>query len=62
MLWRLRDETISLLQLICAVERIRIGVIFSKDNTKVHHVVEEMDAIEARLFSVFSLGHYLCRK
>ena len=62
MLWRLRDETISLPQLVYALERIRIGVMVSKDNMKVRHVVEEMDAVEARLFSVFSMDQYLCRK
>ncbi len=62
MLWRLKDEDISLPQMVYALERIRISTMVSKDNLKVRHVVEEMDAIEARLFNVFSMDQYLCRK
>ena len=61
MLWRLKDENISLPQLVYALERIRIGVMVSKNNMKVHHVVEGMDAIEAKLFSTFSMDQYLLR-
>jgi len=57
----LKDENISLPQLVYALERIRIGVMVSKNNMKVRHVVEEMDAIEAKLFSAFSMDQYLLR-
>jgi len=32
----------------------------SKENKKVRHAVEEMDAIEARLFNIFEIHQYLC--
>jgi hypothetical protein len=31
----------------------------SKEGMKVRHVVEEMDAVEARLFNIFRMAHYV---
>lgn len=61
MLLKLKSEDISMTQLVSALERIRIGVMVSKENREVRHVVEEMDAIEARLFNIFGMHQYLCR-
>jgi len=55
MVWKLKDEGISLVQLVHALERIRIGVMLSKKAMKVRHVVEELDAVEARLFNIFRM-------
>jgi len=31
----------------------------SKENMKVKHIVEEMDAVEARLFSAFKMDRFI---
>jgi hypothetical protein len=31
----------------------------SKETRKVRHVVEEMDAVEARLFNIFRMAQYV---
>jgi transposase len=59
MLWKLRGEGGSLIQLVHALERIRIGVMVSKETRKVRHVVEEMDAGEARLFNRFRMDRWV---
>ena len=59
MLWKLREESISLVELVSALERIKIGVMVSKEGMKVRHVVEEMDAVEARLFNIFRMAQYV---
>ncbi|MCK5111980.1 MAG: hypothetical protein KAQ84_00420 [Thermoplasmatales archaeon] len=42
-----------------ALERIRVGVMVSKESMKVCHVVEEMNAIEARLFNIFRKAQFV---
>jgi len=59
MLWKLREESISLVELVSALERIKIGVMVSKEGMKVRHVVEEMDAVEARLFNISRMAQYV---
>lgn len=59
MIWKLREKDISLVQLVHALERIKVGVMVSKENMKVHHVVEEMDAVEAWLFDIFRMGQFV---
>jgi hypothetical protein len=59
MLWKLRGEGGSLIQLVHALERIRIGVMVSKESRKVGHVVEEMDAGEGRLFNRFRMDRWV---
>jgi hypothetical protein len=59
MLWKLREEIISLVELVSALERIKIGVMVSKEGMRVRHVVEEMDAVEARLFNIFRMAQYV---
>jgi hypothetical protein len=55
----LREEIISLVELVSALERIKIGVMVSKEGMRVRHVVEEMDAVEARLFNIFRMAQYV---
>ena len=59
MLWKLGEESISLVELVSALERIKIGVMVSKEGMKVRHVVEEMDAVEARLFNISRMAQYV---
>jgi len=59
MLWKLEDDELTLPQLVQGLERIRVGAIVSKENMKVKHIVEEMDAVEARLFSAFKMDRFI---
>jgi transposase len=59
MLWKLRGEGGSLIQLVHALERIRIGVMVSKETRKEGHVVEERDAGEGRLFNRFRMDRWV---
>jgi len=60
MLRKLKDEEdLSLPQLVHALEDIRVGVLVAKDTLKVRHVVEEMDAVEARLFNCLKMARFV---
>jgi transposase len=58
-LWKLKEGNISLVELIRSLEKIRIGVLVNKKNMRVRHVVEEMDAVEARLFNRFRMDRWV---
>ncbi len=59
MAWNCKHVRLSLRQLVEELEGIRIALVQEKLSGKVEVVVEEMDAKQARLFSLLDLGGYM---
>ncbi|MBC2708665.1 MAG: hypothetical protein HF975_16805 [ANME-2 cluster archaeon] len=57
--WKCKYLRLSLRQLVEELEGIRVALLQGKTGGKVDLVVEEMDAKQARLFSLLDLGKFM---
>ncbi|MDH5415436.1 MAG: IS1634 family transposase [Flavobacteriaceae bacterium] len=59
-LWKMKDLGVSDKELLEALENIRVALVSNQENMKKPKMmVEEMDAIQSRIFSRFDMGRYL---
>ncbi len=59
MAWNCKHVRLSLRRFVEELEGIRIALVQEKLSGKVEVMVEEMDAKQARLFSLLDLGGYM---
>ena len=59
MAWKCKHLGLSLGQLVEELRDIRLALVQKKSSRKVEIVVEEMDAQQARLFSLLDLGRFM---
>ncbi len=57
--WKCKYLGLSLKRLVEELEGIRVALVQGKTGGKVDLVVEEMDAKQARLFSLLDLGKFM---
>ena len=57
--WKYKHLRLSLRRLVEELEGIRVALVKEKSGGKVEVVVEEMDAKQARLFSLLDLGKFM---
>ena len=57
--WKCKYLGLSLKRLVEELEGIRVALVKGKTGSKVDLVVEEMDAKQARLFSLLDLGKFM---
>lgn len=59
-IWKMKDLKVSDLELIEAMEGIRVSLVSNQENMKnTRMVVEEMDMVQSRIFSRLDMGQYL---
>ncbi len=59
MAWKCKHLRLSIRRLLEALEGIRVAIVKQKSGGKVGIVLEEMDAKQARLFSLLDLGEFM---
>jgi len=59
MAWKCKHLRLSLRRLVEELEGIQVALVKEKSGGKVEVVVEEMDAKQARLFSLLDLGKFM---
>ena len=59
MAWKCKHLRLSLGQLVEELEGIHVAIVKQKSGGKVEIVLEEMDAKQARLFSLLDLGKFM---
>jgi transposase len=59
-IWKMKDLEVSDRELIEAMEGIRVSLVSNQENMKnTRMVVEEMDMVQSRIFSMHDMGQYL---
>lgn len=59
LMWELKEYKLSREKLVENLDKIRLAIVKDKDTKKVRFVIEEMDGLQALLFSKLDLGRYL---
>jgi hypothetical protein len=59
MAWKCKHLRLSIRRLVEMLEGIRVAIVKQKSGGKVGIVIEEMDAKQARLFSLLDLGEFM---
>ena len=59
MAWKCKHLGLSLGQLVEELRDIRLALVQKKSSRKVEIMVEEMDVMQARLFSLLDLGKFM---
>jgi len=57
--WKCKHLRLSITRLVDVLDGIRLALVQEKDGRNVKMMVEEMDAKQARLFSLLDLGKFM---